>query len=92
MIVDERDVEKYLKQQVEKRGGLCWKFVSPGNAGVPDRLVILPKKIIFVELKAPKKEARKLQEARAKQLKSLGFEFYVLDTKEKVKEVISNAI
>ena len=23
-------------------GGICFKFVSPGNAGVPDRLVLLP--------------------------------------------------
>lgn len=92
MIVDERDVEKYLKQQVEKAGGICWKFVSPGNAGVPDRLVILPGKIFFVELKAPKKEARKLQEARAVQLKALGIDVYLLDTKEKIKGVITDAI
>lgn len=48
----ERDVERALVKGVEALGGKAFKFVSPGNAGVPDRLVCLPGgRIVFVELK-----------------------------------------
>ena len=48
----ERDVEYYLKSKVEMRGGLAFKFVSPGSDGVPDRIVIFQGgDVTFVELK-----------------------------------------
>ena len=48
----ESDIEARLVRLVRERGGLCWKFVSPGNAGVPDRIVVTPGgRTIFVELK-----------------------------------------
>ena len=44
-------IESYLVRKVKEHGGLCYKFVSPGNPGVPDRLIITPTgKTIFVEL------------------------------------------
>ena len=53
----ERDVERYLRERVKQLGGRAYKFVSPGNNGVPDRIVMLPGgKLFFVELKAPGKE------------------------------------
>ena len=33
-------IESYLVRKVKEHGGLCYKFVSPGNPGVPDRLII----------------------------------------------------
>ena len=48
----ERDIEVLLRDGVKQLGGKAYKWVSPGNAGVPDRIVILPGgKVIFVELK-----------------------------------------
>ena len=48
----ERDIEKKLTRLVRELGGLCYKFVSPGNDGVPDRIIITPKgSVWFVELK-----------------------------------------
>lgn len=38
----EKTTEKYLRDEVRKIGGRAYKFVSPGNTGVPDRLVCLP--------------------------------------------------
>lgn len=86
----ESSIEARLVKEVEKLGGLCWKFVSPGVAGVPDRLVLLPKgKIVFVELKAPGKKARALQEYRHKQLRKLGFKVEIIDSIEGVKRFIN---
>ena len=49
----ERDIERWLGNQLKKLGCIYMKFVSPGNDGVPDRIVILPGgSVIFVELKA----------------------------------------
>ena len=88
-IMREQTVENRLVKEVEKLGGICWKFVSPGVAGVPDRLVLLPGgKIVFVELKAPGEKARKLQEYRHKQLRRLGFRVEIIDSIEGVKEFI----
>lgn len=76
----ESAVEKYLKRYVDKLGGVCWKFVSPGNDGVPDRIVLLFGKVIFVELKRPGKTPRPLQLKRHSQIRRLGFAVAVLDS------------
>ena len=76
----ENQIEAKLKQMVEKQGGIAPKFVSSGLSGMPDRLVLLPGgQIAFVEVKAPDKVPRPLQEARHRMLRKLGFKVYVLD-------------
>lgn len=58
----EAQVERYLKKEIEKLGGYCWKFVSPGAAGVPDRIILLPGgRVVFAELKAPGQKPKKIQ-------------------------------
>ncbi|MCS4487517.1 VRR-NUC domain-containing protein [Streptococcus sciuri] len=85
----EKVVERKLVSEVKKRGGICPKWVSPSFDGVPDRLVFLPNgKFGMVEVKAPSKKPRKLQESRHKMFKRLGFDVYVLDSVEKIGEVL----
>lgn len=93
----ESTIEKRLKKEIELIGGKALKFVSPGVSGVPDRIVLLPHgRIIFVELKAPGEKPRALQEYRAKELRSLGFEVKVIDSIDGItnfiNEVKCNAI
>lgn len=91
-IVREKEIETALVKAAKKRNGLALKFVSPGLSGVPDRLVLLPDgKCGFIELKAPGKKLRLLQEKRKRQLEALGFLVFCLDSKEEV-EVILDAI
>ncbi len=74
-----------LVRAVKQSGGMALKFVSPGMAGVPDRLVLFPGgKISFVEMKAPGEKPRPLQRLRHEQLRDLGFRVYVIDSKEKI--------
>jgi hypothetical protein len=55
----EAAVEKYLRQEVEKKGGMCEKFTSPGSRDVPDRLITwVNGHIDFVEVKAPGAKCR----------------------------------
>lgn len=49
----EQTLERKLTTVIQAIGGLCWKFSSPGTAGVPDRICIRHGRIIFIELKAP---------------------------------------
>ena len=85
----ERELEHLFLTEVKRVGGLALKFVSPGFAGVPDRLVLIPDgKIGFVEVKAPGQYPRPLQTARHKQLRKLGFKVYVLDNPQKIPEII----
>lgn len=71
----ERDIERALVGMVKRHGGLCLKWVCPGWAGVPDRIILLPGgRIIFAETKRPKGgEVRKLQAWWHQKLRSLGF-------------------
>lgn len=51
----EKDLEAKLRKEVQKRGGLCLKWVCPGWSGVPDRIILLPGgRVHFVEMKRPK--------------------------------------
>ncbi len=69
----EKDIERRLVREVRKRGGWCLKWVCPGWAGVPDRIVLLPGgDIVFVELKRPGGRLGPLQRAWAKRLIRLG--------------------
>ncbi len=81
----EKQIESRLSKSVKSVGGIALKFVSPGFAGMPDRLVLLPdEKIAFVELKSNGKKPRTLQLARHKMLKRLGFKVYVIDDVEQI--------
>ena len=85
----EKDIEKSLKDEVKKRGGIAPKWVSPGMAGVPDRLILLPKgKIAFAETKAPGEKPRQLQKAVMRKLGRLGFKVYVIDGTESIEGVL----
>lgn len=73
----ESDIESYLRKKVEANGGKCWKWVSPGRRGVPDRIVIMPGGVVaFVELKAPGKTERADQIHVQKILRDLGCVVY----------------
>ena len=83
--LSERDIEQRLVKAVKAKGGLAPKFVSPGFDGVPDRIVLLPRgRIAFIELKAKGRKMRPLQVRRKRQLESLGFSVYCIDSPEQI--------
>lgn len=84
----EQIIEQALIQAVKARKGLCWKFVSPGTAGVPDRIVLMPGgRVGFVELKRPGGKTRPIQTKRIEQLHALGHKTFVVDRLETIEEV-----
>lgn len=82
-------IERFLVKEVKKRGGLALKFTSPGLSGVPDRIVLMKNgKVVFIELKAPGKKLRLLQEKRKRQLEHLGFKVFVIDSRDVIEGTI----
>ena len=47
----EKVVESYLVKRVEALGGKAYKWTSPSNRGVCDRIVFVNNQIWFIELK-----------------------------------------
>lgn len=92
----EREIEKKLVDGVRKLGGRAYKFVSPGNDGVPGRIVVLPGRVPkFIELKTETGRLSSLQNVQIKKLKDLGQDVRVLYGLEDVKrflEEIQNGI
>ncbi len=81
----EKEIEQKFTLMARQTGGLALKFVSPGMSGMPDRLVLLPGgRMAFVEVKAPGRAPRPLQEARHRTLRRLGFRVFVLDRPEQI--------
>lgn len=85
----EKDIERILTDGVKGLGGRAYKWVSPGNAGVPDRIVILPgRPPVFVELKTERGTLTALQKVQIRRLKALGQEVRVLRGPGEVKEFL----
>ena len=69
----ESELESILVTEIRKMGGRTYKWVSPGNSGVPDRIVLLPAgKIIFVELKTDTGKLGAQQKIQINRIQSLG--------------------
>jgi hypothetical protein len=87
----EKEIEQKFTLMVKQAGGLALKLVSPGMSGMPDRIVLLPGgHMAFVEVKAPGKVPRPLQEARHRMLRKLGFKVYVLDNAGQIGGVLDD--
>ena len=85
----EKTIERKLVQAVRALGGIAPKFISPGFDGMPDRLVLLPNKIAFVEVKRHGEKPSPLQEARLRLLRRLGFKVYVLDDAGQIQQILN---
>ena len=75
----EAAVEAKLRDEMTRRGCLCYKFVSPGNNGVPDRMIITPHgEVYFIELKTERGRLSPEQSAQIRRLREHGMSVYVL--------------
>lgn len=81
----ESEIEAKLVQGVKALGGKAYKFISPGNVGVPDRIVIMPDGLLlFVELKTETGRLSKMQERQIAELNKRNMPVQVLYGLEQV--------
>ncbi len=57
----ESKLEKEIVAHATSLGMLSFKFTSPSQKGVPDRIFIHEGHVLFLEIKAPKKKPSQLQ-------------------------------
>ncbi len=88
--MNENQIEKRLVEGIKKQGGMCMKFVSPGTAGVPDRIIITATgKIIFVELKTETGRLSKIQMYTIGEMKKRGADVRVIKGLDEVKMLLA---
>ena len=86
----EKDIERYLCQRAQARGGAAYKLILFTGAGFPDRTVLLPGgRIAFIECKAPGKKPTTLQTAWLTKLQCWGFRATWVDTLDSVEAVLN---
>lgn len=86
--MNESSIERYLTKEIKRLGGLSYKFVSPGNTGVPDRIYILDGRVYFVELKREQGVLSMIQRVQLNRLKANGADVRVVRGIEEAKKFI----
>lgn len=85
----ESSIETRLVRMVRDRGGLCFKFVSPGNPGVPDRIVITPAgRTVYVELKTEIGRLAAIQKWQHEEMRKRGADVRTLKGLDQVKAFV----
>jgi hypothetical protein len=90
------DSEKWLEEHlvlfVKQEKGECPKWTSPGSKGVHDRLVFLPKGILYIiELKSRGKPRQPLQEWWHRRLTELGYLSWKIECKQDLEDFKEHA-
>ena len=99
-------IESELRKAVESRGGRCFKWVSPGNKGVADRIALYAKPIYdahttssairykmiikLIELKQKGKALSRHQKEFRDFIESIGGKVYKLDDINQIEGVLND--
>lgn len=83
----EKEIERRFIKAVKAAGGKAYKFTSPGNSGVPDRIVLMPEgRTWFVELKTETGRLSARQRYEKTEIEKLGHNYFLLRGEEGVNE------
>ena len=85
----ESDIERWLVSQIKDLGGIADKFVSPGNPGVPDRIIVMPNgRIIFAELKTEIGRLSNIQKWQRERYQRMGVDYRIVKGMKAAKELV----
>lgn len=85
----EKEIEKKVCDYAKTKGFLVYKFVSPGHAFVPDRMLISPEgEVSFIEFKAEGKKPTAGQEREHTRLRESNVRVFVVDSVQMGIEVV----
>ena len=89
----EKAVEVYLVKRMREIGGRAYKWVSPGNDGVPDRMCIFPGgRVELAELKGAGGRVSRLQAHRFAELSGMGRRVWVLWSRDSIDRFIEEVL
>lgn len=89
MLHRESYIERKVTGHATANGWRSYKWSSPNNRGVPDRLYFKAARAIIIEFKAPGKRPTKLQLATHRKLEDQGFHVHVIDDIEAGKRLFA---
>ena len=81
-------IETRVTQAAKANGWLAYKWVSPSQRGVPDRLYFKDGQLVIVEFKAPNKNPTPYQAAIHRRLHAVGWVVHIIDDIAKGKELL----
>ena len=86
----EKELEKKLVKGIRDLRGKAYKFTSPNNAGVPDRLVVLPTgEVFFVELKTDIGKLSTIQSYQIRELRKLKQRVFILKGSQELENFLA---
>jgi len=75
----EKQIESKVVKKAKELGFLTYKFSSPSNRGVPDRIFISPHgEVFFIEFKSEKGRLTKLQEKTIKDIQLYNVQVFIV--------------
>ena len=86
----EKDVEEKWCKVARSHGWKAYKFSSPGNSSVPDRMFIRDGFVFFIEFKRPGKKATPAQEDEHEFMRKNHLRVHVIDNVEDGKVLIDD--
>lgn len=84
----EKEIEAHLAKRTREMGGECRKVAWIGRHGAPDRLVMLPGRLVWVELKMPGQKAKPHQVREHDRMRAMGQTVVVIDSIDGVEELL----
>ena len=90
----ESSIERWVCRKARLQFGVPnLKITQPGSTGWPDRLFLIPGgRPLFIEFKKPGEEPEKIQLHRHEELRALGYDIEVHDTREGAINAIEDAV
>ena len=85
----EKVIEDYLVKKVRALGGEVRKLRWIGRNGAPDRVVMLPGLLLWIELKQPGEKPSPAQAREFERMRNMGQVVTVIDSLELVDEFFS---
>ena len=81
-------IERKVTEAAKANGWLSYKWVSPSQRGVPDRLYFKNGHLMIVEFKAPNKKPTPYQEAIHRRLAAVGWHVHIIDNIDEGKALL----
>lgn len=86
----EKTIEKAVVDYAKKKGFLSYKWASPSNRGVHDRIFFKSCFVFTIEFKAPGKKPTKLQKRVADELNKQSISTFYVDNIAEGKKIIKD--
>ena len=80
----ESKIQSNIKHRFERAGWMVVKLIQTNCNGIPDLMCMKSGKVIFIEVKQPKRDPTELQKYRHAELIKQGFDVWVISSEKDI--------